>query len=392
MGKRAICIVLVMFLAVLSVPMNVSAAQMNWVDLDRTWEAGFELNTETLFWDGLAVVYDDQQSQYNYLDENYRLVDLNKGRFKNVFPFFEGLAAVLDKNNKLGYINKYGEIVIECRFGVADVPGSEIYTGFFRDGVATVFKEYYEDVREWDRIEDKEIMVAQIDKTGAIVKEYWDCREDFKGLHLISQNDFFDGEEMTELQAKQSQDPTTTASEWARIEILNASDHGLLTPSTQTDMQTDISRFQFTELVVNMVEKATGKSIIPAADNTFTDCMDTAVLKAFACGIVNGTSSTTFSPDSLITREQIATMLYRAATYIEKETNETYMQKNENLNAYTDKDNVSSWAKSAVGIMANNGIMNGTSETTLSPKNNASIEQCVILVFRLHELIVPRFN
>ena len=49
---------------------------------------------------------------------------------------------------------------------------------------------------------------------------------------------------------------------------------------------------------------------------------------------------------------------------------------------------VSSWALSAVGVLANNEIMKGTSETTLSPQNNASIEQCIVLVYRLFEKLI----
>lgn len=384
--KKRLCVVLAALLVVLSAPLNLSAAEMNWVDWDRAAEAGCELMMETLFWDGLAVIY-DPQSQMNYIDENYNIVDLNRGRFNVVFPFFEGLAAVIDKNDKLGYINKSGDIVIPCQFGYADMVGSDIYAGFFRDGVATVFKEKYEDVHLFSRTEPLETLVAKIDKTGKIVKDYWNCKEKFDGLHLISKYGEMDYEEMMELQEKQANDPVRSASEWAKPEILKAKEEGLLTPNTSTALQNDITRVQFAELVVNMVERATGKQIELAAENTFTDSKDTAVLKAYAASIVNGTSATAFSPQALITREQIATMLYRAATYIEKETNYKFLDKNDSIDAYSDKDDVSSWAKTGVGIMANNGIMKGTSETTLSPKRNASIEQCIILVYRLFKVV-----
>lgn len=389
--KRGLCLFVVVLMLVLSLPLNLSAAEMKWVDWEKAEEAGCELITETLFWDGLAVVI-DPQSQYNYIDENYKVVDLNRGRFEVVFPFFEGLAAVIDKNNKLGYINKNGDIVIACLFGQAGMAGSDVYAGFFRDGTATVFKRAYDNVLDWGREEPMEVLVAQIDTKGTIVKKFWDCAEKFKGLHLISKyGEMFDYDEMAELQEKQANDPTSSASKWALPEILSAKEKGLLTPNTSTSFQTDITRGQFAELVVNMVERATGSEMKTAAENTFTDCKDTAVLKAFASGIVNGTSSTTFSPQSLITREQIATMLYRAVTYIERVTEQTYMQKNDSLNAYADKKDVSSWAKTGVGIMANNGIMKGTSETMLSPQGKASVEQCILLVYRIFKTVY-QFN
>jgi len=177
-------------------------------------------------------------------------------------------------------------------------------------------------------------------------------------------------------------------SEWARPEIENADAAGLITPSLGEVYTKDITRGQFAELIVNMVEKVTQKEIEAAPDTTFIDTSDISVLKAYASNIVNGVDENIFEPDTLITREQIATMLYRAINYIENETGNEYVTKNDNLDNYTDKDMVSSWALSAVGVLANNEIMKGTSETTLSPQNNASIEQCIVLVYRLFEKLI----
>jgi hypothetical protein len=176
------------------------------------------------------------------------------------------------------------------------------------------------------------------------------------------------------------------ASPWAQPEIDKAKEIGLLTTNTSMFFTTNITRGQFAELVVNMVEKTLDKEIESAPKNTFTDTDDTSILKAYNANIVNGISETEFAPKSLITREQIATMLYRAIEYIETENGSEFTTKNETIEAYQDRQEVSSWAKSGVGILANNGIMKGTSDTTLSPKGNATVEQCVILVYRLYNL------
>ncbi|MFA5522976.1 MAG: hypothetical protein WDA24_01340 [Tissierellales bacterium] len=47
----------------------------------------------------------------------------------------------------------------------------------------------------------------------------------------------------------------------------------------------------------------------------------------------------------------------------------------------------SNWAKQGVGVLANNNIMSGTSKTTLSPKSSATIEQSVLLVYRLYNIV-----
>lgn len=177
------------------------------------------------------------------------------------------------------------------------------------------------------------------------------------------------------------------ASEWAKPEIDKAEELGLLTENTSLFFKNDITRVQFAELVINLVEKVIGQETSPASGDTFTDSKDISVLKAYETGIVTGISDTTFEPDTLITREQIATMLYRAINYIEKENSKEYIQRNYNIDKYTDREQVSSWAKEGVGTLANNNIMLGTSDTTLSPRSNATIEQCVILVYRLNNTL-----
>ena len=54
------------------------------------------------------------------------------------------------------------------------------------------------------------------------------------------------------------------------------------------------------------------------------------------------------------------------------------------LTRFTDRDEVSSWALDGVGLLAANGIMNGTGATTLSPKNPCTIEQSILLIYRLY--------
>ena len=79
-------------------------------------------------------------------------------------------------------------------------------------------------------------------------------------------------------------------------------------------------------------------------------------------------------------------MIYRAVTYIEQQSGEAFAEKNADLSAYTDRDSVSDWAAEGVGVLANNGIMKGTSDTTLSPADPCSVEQSVLLALRVFNL------
>ena len=171
-------------------------------------------------------------------------------------------------------------------------------------------------------------------------------------------------------------------SDWAKAEVEAASAAGLVTDHTASGFKEDITRFQFSELIVNLAEKVTGKEIAPAAADTFTDCNEPAVLKAYAAGIVNGVGDNRFTPDTTTNREQIATMIARAIAYIEKETGKSFTPAAASIEKFSDKGEVSAWAVEGVGLLAANGIMNGTSDITCSPMNPCTVEQSILLVYR----------
>lgn len=175
-----------------------------------------------------------------------------------------------------------------------------------------------------------------------------------------------------------------STSSWAREELKKAEMAGLITENTTFYKTHSITRFQFAELIVNAAEIITGKEIAPAPEGTFTDCGEAVVLKAYAAGIVNGMGDDTFEPDTTTNREQIATMIARAVSYIEKETGKTYLTQPSSFEKFADKGDVSDWAAEAMGLLAANSIMNGTSDTELSPKSPCTIEQSILLVYRFY--------
>ena len=103
-----------------------------------------------------------------------------------------------------------------------------------------------------------------------------------------------------------------------------------------------------------------------------------AVVWANVSGVVNGTSDRTFSPDALITREQIATILYRYAETTGGDTSATAAA----LNGYADKGKVSSWATKAMTWAVSHGIISGVTDSTLSPLSSATRAQVVVMLHR----------
>lgn len=180
---------------------------------------------------------------------------------------------------------------------------------------------------------------------------------------------------------------TAAPDEWALAEIKEANELELLTPNTATYYKMAINRFEFAELIVNSVEKLLNTEINPAPATTFEDIDMECVLKAYAAGIVKGIGENLYDPLSNITRQEIATMMYRAILYVEKEKGVELIAHKGDIERFIDKSYLSNWAEESVATLAENEIMKGTSETTLSPLSETTIQEAVLLALRIYKLI-----
>lgn len=105
-----------------------------------------------------------------------------------------------------------------------------------------------------------------------------------------------------------------------------------------------------------------------------------AVAWASSNNITSGVSAKEFAPNSNISREQIATMLYRYAIYKGYDISAT---EKTSLDTYTDAGEVSSYANSAFKWAVGESIVSGKSETTLNPKDNATRAEMAALLMRI---------
>lgn len=148
----------------------------------------------------------------------------------------------------------------------------------------------------------------------------------------------------------------TNASEWAKTELDEADQKGLIPDSLKgKDMTLPITREEFAELAVKLYEKTTGEAVVPAA-NPFTDTTNPEILKAKEVGITEGVSTTKFAPNDLTNREQVATMLSRTI----RKMVPTGDFATTGAPKFSDEDKISSWALEHVLYMAKQGIIKGT--------------------------------
>lgn len=130
----------------------------------------------------------------------------------------------------------------------------------------------------------------------------------------------------------------------------------------------NITRSEFAAILVNAYK-------LPAAgDKVFNDTADhwarESIAAAYAAGIVTGYSENSFGPDDLITREQIAVMIVKAAK-IEATTAEI---------PFTDSDKTSVWARDALAAAVQNGIMKGYPDGSFDPQRKATRAEAAAVI------------
>lgn len=176
---------------------------------------------------------------------------------------------------------------------------------------------------------------------------------------------------------------TARTSGWATQSVQAAANDGLADKALLGgDYTGTVNRLQFCSIAVKMAEKMTGKPISPAPLGTFTDTDSEYVRKASAAGITTGVGEGLFDPNGPLTRQQMATFLYRALMYVKANSDTEYTVYTSKLGSYSDAGQIQDWAKQPMEFMNALGLIAGTSGTTLSPNANCTIEQALIVADR----------
>lgn len=152
--------------------------------------------------------------------------------------------------------------------------------------------------------------------------------------------------------------------------LMNGVGEGLFAPNATLDRAT----------LATVLYREAGE---PAAKGTasFTDIAEgqwytDAVNWAAEQGVVNGYPDGTFRPEAPITRQEMATMLYR----FWKLQGGKYAPKADVLANYQDRGEVADWALEAMSWTVQSGIIVGTSSTMLSPASGATRAQVALVL------------
>ena len=173
---------------------------------------------------------------------------------------------------------------------------------------------------------------------------------------------------------------------WAADNILFAASRGLLSGTSDTTFSpnTGMTRGMF----VTALGRLAGINPDSYKTGKFTDVKADAYYAPYVNwaaqnGIVEGVTATTFAPDTNINREQMAVIMANYAKKLGYDLPKT-------LQAVTFADNaqISSWAKNAVRTMQQAGILSGKNGNKFDPKGTATRAEVATILRRFVEIVI----
>lgn len=174
-------------------------------------------------------------------------------------------------------------------------------------------------------------------------------------------------------------------SNWAHEGIDYCVRHGLMSGFDATTFSPDTvsTRAQIVMILYNLSGDTTdySKYYVPFTDVRPSTWYYNAVAWGYDKDIVAGMSTTTFAPDGLITREQMAVLLYG---YTEKYA-PAYLGGAASLNGFPDAASVSNWAYAAMSWAVGNGLISGIASDGadyLAPSGGATRAQIAAIMMR----------
>ncbi len=167
---------------------------------------------------------------------------------------------------------------------------------------------------------------------------------------------------------------------WYADEIEYCVSNGIFTGTSDTTFEpnTPMTRAMFVKVLANLSGDKMFSYSTPFTDLEAGRWYVSAVGWAYQNGIVSGITKTAFEPNSPVTREQICFMLTKFCDYMGikfKQLNKPF--------SFTDKNNISKYAKTAVANCQTAGIINGMTDGSFAPKKSATRAEVAVMLTQL---------
>lgn len=162
---------------------------------------------------------------------------------------------------------------------------------------------------------------------------------------------------------------------WSRDAVVSAVENGLLRGNDGKLNPTGLlTRAQLATVIVRAFGATAEADLLGFTDVKADGWYYSALAKAKGMGVMNGTSSTTMSPDRPISRQEVFVILARTLQLADG--------KAETLNAYKDAESVGAWAVGGTAAMVSAGYVSG-SNGYLLPTDNITREQFAQIIYNI---------
>lgn len=171
--------------------------------------------------------------------------------------------------------------------------------------------------------------------------------------------------------------------DWFYSDIEYVSINNIFEGITETEFEPDSSMTR--GMLVTVLWRMEGSPSVQES-TAFSDVPDNlyyteAVKWAEENGIVNGVSDGLFSPDTEITRQDIAVILLRYLDYIKADYILT-----EEYRFFVDESDIAGYAKNAIQVMNKLGIINGKGGNMIDPQGKATRAEVAAMLGRIRKL------
>lgn len=165
--------------------------------------------------------------------------------------------------------------------------------------------------------------------------------------------------------------------EWAEAAINSLFAEGIVNGVAEGrfEPERNITREEFVKLLCEAFDFGTATSAVVFDDVTENEWFAPYISRAVELGIIKGISETEFGTGALISREDMAVIMYRALSVAGKSV------LGEGTD-FADGHMVSDYAKDSVSALAGAGIINGIGDGIFAPKGYATRAQAAVIIFR----------
>ena len=173
------------------------------------------------------------------------------------------------------------------------------------------------------------------------------------------------------------------AGHWALDAIVYVWDKGLMNGTGKETFSPDstMTRAMMVTILYRMAGAPAASAAQPFSDVPEGTWYTQAVSWAASQGIVDGVGEGRFSPDTAVTREQMAAMFFRYGAWAKLDVRQT-----SDLSGFADCQDVSAWALDAMGWTNAVGLITGRTDNRLAPKGTASRGEAATVLMRFAEL------